>query len=254
MLLPAKSLDVYQRILQVLVGEVSATPDSIGIDFEQAMLSAIRAKLPNEVVVEGCNFHWKSAIFKNVGTKGCLSLFHENEQFQIGLDLIYQLCMVPAADVVLAWETVILGFFEEHFPDNETVDGFLLYIERTYDGKMNQRTNSRRQPMFPHEMFSIYDRVVQERGTTNNGLESWNARWNNSMGTNHNIWRVISGFKNEDALAKSKHQEMLAGRCVEQNPSRKDRQSARMRMLKSAMDGYNRDNIKEYMYGLREDV
>ena len=47
---------------------------------------------------------------------------------------------------------------------------------------------------------------------------------------------------------------MLAGRCVEQNPSRKDRQSARMRMLKFAMDGYNRDNIKEYMYGLREDV
>ena len=74
-LLPSKNSETYEIVLEAINAEVETVPDSIGIDFEHAMLRAIRSKLPASVKVNGCNFHWKQAIFKNVGSKGCLKLW-----------------------------------------------------------------------------------------------------------------------------------------------------------------------------------
>ena len=51
-------------------------------------------------------------------------------------------------------------------------------------------------------------------------VESWNARWNRSMGTNHNVARIIKGFMNEDSLARAKLQEIVSGRESSANSSR----------------------------------
>ena len=60
-------------------------------------------------------------------------------------------------------------------------------------------------------MLFVFNRVYNDFQTTNSAVESWNARWNNSLGTNHNIYCVINGFMNEDALARTKFQSAAAG-------------------------------------------
>ena len=49
---------------------------------------AVKSKMP-KTEVGGCNFHWKKNIFSNVGDKGCLSLFDENEFFQVLLHFMH---------------------------------------------------------------------------------------------------------------------------------------------------------------------
>ena len=162
--------------------------------------------------------------------------------------------MVPVKNVVLAWETVVEPYFEEHLPDNQECASYCSYVERTYIGKINPRTGDRRDPMFPIDMWNIHDRILSGKHTTNNSVESWNGRWNNTVGSNHNIFRVISGFKNEDGLARTKLQELVSGRSPEVNPSRKERKTARFEALKRSLSNYNQATLDEFMHGLRDDV
>ena len=253
MLLPNKETLTYLHVLRILKEKTDHSPKEVYIDFEQAVVRAIRTVFP-EANIFGCGFHWKKKLFSNVGDKNCLTLYNENEYFQIGLDLIYTLCMVPVKDVVLAWETVVEPYFEEHLPDNQECASYCSYVERTYIGKINPRTGDRRDPMFPIDMWNIHDRILSGKHTTNNSVESWNGRWNNTVGSNHNIFRVISGFKNEDGLARTKLQELVSGRSPEVNPSRKERKTARFEALKLSLSNYNQATLDEFMHGLRDDV
>ena len=80
--------------------------------------------------------------------------------------------------------------------------------------------------------------------TTTIGVESWNRRWANSLSTNLSIYLVIRGFMNEDALARSKFQEVVAGRATNPNPSSKGRRTERLDMLKLSLKSYKRSNRK----------
>ena len=113
--------------------------------------------------------------------------------------MIYALSLVPEPEIVHAWVDVVRPFFTEHFPDSEEVDDFLHYFERNFIGLVRY-DGTRRNPMFAYSMWNIHARVMNGDPTTNNAVESWNARWNRSMGTNHNVGRVIKGFMNEDSL------------------------------------------------------
>ena len=262
MLLPNKQSLTYGHALDVIKDQVGKSPKNINIDFEQAVVRAVTRKFP-QTEIFGCNFHWKKRIFDNVKAKNCLQLFNSNEQFQVGLDLVYVLCYVPPQDVVHAYETIVVPYFEEHFPApdadaaedvedwSQEVASFLSYLERTYIGKLN-RNSIRSSPYFSISMWNLYDRLMADKPCTNNSVESWNARWTSTLGTNHNVFRVITAFKNEDSLARQKFHELMSGRTAEANPNRKDRISARINQLKHAMQSYDRDNIKDYMFGLRE--
>ena len=253
MLLPNKRSVTYSHALEMLMRETNSAPISIAIDFEQAVIRASRNVFPN-VAIQGCVFYWKKNLFSHVGKKGCLRLFYEEENFQIGLDLIYTLCFVPPGDILFAWETVVEIHFDKHFKDDENVEDFLSYFVGTYIGEKNNRTGNRKDPMFPVSMWNIHGRIVQGQPATNNAVESWNARWNQSMGTNHNIWRVITGFKVEDSLARTEFMEQVTQRNIDPNPGRSSRRSGRMNTLKLSLEHYDRNNIKEFLYGLRGDV
>ena len=175
-LLPDKKASTYERTMDIVLNEVTQAPSVINIDFEQAVIKSIKSKMPPAVTILGCNFHWKKNIFSHVGFKGCLPFFYEDEQFQIGLDLIFTLCMVPPTDVVFAWESVVKPHFDEHFDESLEVDEFLDYFERTYIGKPGAR--GRKNPMFPISMWNIVERTLSDQASTNNAVESWNARWN----------------------------------------------------------------------------
>ena len=146
-------------------------------------------------------------------------------------------------------------YHEDNLADHdeyEAVLEFMSYVENAYIGKVNRR-GERRPPMFAITMWSIYNAILEENNTTNNGVESWNGRWNNTIGTNHNLWRIISRFKKEDSLARTKLQEVVAGRCTGPNPSRSGRRSLRQKGLKVSLRNYNQATCKEFMFGLRGD-
>ena len=114
LLLPDKKFHTYNHALSVLSLELGEyCPENITIDFEQAVIKAIRANF-HSTKIFGCSFHWKKILYTNMGRKGCQKLFDENEDFQVGMDLLYTLCMVPPIkeDIEAAWG-VVQAYFEE---------------------------------------------------------------------------------------------------------------------------------------------
>ena len=171
MLLPSKSADAYKHAFQAVKAATINTPVSISIDFKSAVIKSAKEVFPNLQTIQGCRFHRKKNLFFQVGQKGCLQLFNNDENFQVGLDLIYCLDKVPARDMTLAWEEVIQPFFEENFADdNQKVKDFLGYVERNYISKINSRTGKRNTAMFPPNTWSNYERFMNNKPTTNNAV------------------------------------------------------------------------------------
>ena len=77
MLLPNKETLTYLHILHILKEKTDHSPKEVYIDFEQAVVRAIRTVFP-EANIFGCGFHWKKKLFSNVGDKNCLTLYNEN--------------------------------------------------------------------------------------------------------------------------------------------------------------------------------
>ena len=90
--------------------------------------------------------------------------------------------------------------------------------------------------------------ILSDRQTTTNAVESWHSRWTNSLGTNHSIYSVIRGFMNEDSLARTKFQEIVAGRATNPNPLRQERKSNRLDKMKISLNNYHGSNMKECMF------
>ena len=92
-----------------------------------------------------------------------------------------------------------------------------------------------------------YEYKDKRRTATNNAIESWNQ----SIGTNYNIWRVINKIKTEDSLARSKLGEAVSGGDTEPNPARKNRRTERLSGLKTALQRFDADNLKKFLFALR---
>ena len=65
---------------------------------------------------------------------------------------------------------------------------------------------------------------------------------------------MINKFKTEDSLARTKLQEAVSGKDTEPNPARKDRRTARLSGLKTALQRFNVENMKEFLFALRDDA
>ena len=69
-LLLNKQASTYNRFFEIMKEHLNPglEPQVYNIDFELAAMSAIREHFPS-ATIDGCNFHWKKAIFDNVGAK-----------------------------------------------------------------------------------------------------------------------------------------------------------------------------------------
>ena len=78
---------------------------------------------------------------------------------------------MPVHDVVFAWTTVVETFCMMHIKDRREIDQLLSYVVKTYIGLINSRTGN--SPLFAIEMWNIYDRILNDKHTTNNAV--WNV-------------------------------------------------------------------------------
>ena len=63
-----------------------------------------------------------------------------------------------------------------------------------------------------------------------------------------------SGFHIEDVLARTKFHEAVTGRQSDPNPGRTEKRMDRLAGLRTALSSYTVNNLKEFMFGLREDA
>lgn len=153
-LLPNK----MQRTYEILLNSVKQSlpgwkPRKAILDFEQSAINAIKTCLP-DVIIKGCNFHFKQALAKKSKVLGFSTSEERNH-----LATCAALAFLPTEDVEDGWLAIM-----ETCPVNEKITNFNNYFVDTW---LNN----------PSLHYSIWN-CQGERHRTTNLVEAWHKSLN----------------------------------------------------------------------------
>ena len=133
-------------------------------------------------------------IYERVQSNGRADVYRNDDLFRTNVKMIGAIAFVPIVDVVETFERLA-----NHCRQNEQV--ILDYFETNYIGEL--RCGRRRPPLFEHDLWSVYDRVLNNRPRTTNAVEGWHNAFSQSLGQSHaNVWTFIDCLKREDAMTR----------------------------------------------------
>lgn len=103
-LLQNKSQEVYEELFSVLSGECSEreielNPKQIYVDFELAVMNAIREIFGDEVKIGGCFYHLCQSTHRKIQNLGLISQYKHDEEFNLFCSQIDCLAFLPEPDV-----------------------------------------------------------------------------------------------------------------------------------------------------------
>ena len=107
--LPNKNLETYRIMFGYLKEAVSGNiPQKIFLDLETAAIKAINSEFGSVCSVSVCNFHFKQALLRQVGFKGCKKLLNDDPTFKTAFDMLKALAYVPVLHVIQVHESVVV--------------------------------------------------------------------------------------------------------------------------------------------------
>lgn len=182
-LMTGKSQVLYEYAFDLVINMCGGLvrPQYISVDFEQALVNALRKKFPHAILI-GCYFHFKQALRKQMQKLGFPRDVIKEAMIPGKLDLFR---LVNPNDLHLVQDFL----FEELNclgPNEKEWEAFWIYMEKTW---------------YPnHALFSVYKKVedgyvlAQE---TNNVCESYNHRIQKTLGQHPDFMTFLSLLKEE---------------------------------------------------------
>ena len=216
----------------------NAIPHSLMTDFESSMLSALNQIYPGIPQV-GCLFHLAKNVFRRVQDIGLQQNYLTDPLFRGNIRIIPALSSVPVHDVILAFDELCnhCGIDEQPVLD---------YFETNYIGEL--RRGRRLLPIFPHELWNMHNRVLNELPRTNNNLEGWHTRFSTMFRQTHpSIWEFIDTLKLDASHNRMLIAQMLAGAAPP--PQKRVYRDVNARIA-TLVQGYNNGNIIPFLRGI----
>jgi hypothetical protein len=211
-LLPNKREDTYRRFLQMIKSAAlrfgtDFSPEIIQIDYEIAMMNAIRGELPY-TRIRGCYFHFTQAIWRKVQDLGLTIPFRDNNAVKKTVRRVSALPLVPISNIDAVWESI-----QENAPLNiNGVESFIDYVVNTWID----------------EIYGLFNRTIwthfdNNGARTNNHLEGFHYKINKCMGKIHpNIFEMITVLQKVQNQNEIELQYLLTGGKLK-NPRKKYR-------------------------------
>ena len=242
-LLPNKQQTTYENLFrQVKALNPELSPTSIMIDFENAIKNALHTVFP-DITIQGCFYHLSQAIYRKVQNEGLQVQYQNDVDLNMCIRSMAALAFVPVNDIVESFET-----FSDNIP--EVAQPVVDYFEDTYIGRQQRR--GRRNPRFPHTMWSIHERVVNNLPRTNNNVEGWHRHMQANISAYHpNFWHFLIILRREQALNEVAITQMLAG---EPAPKQRPKYRAISQRLQTIVADYDNRPILEFLRGIAHNI
>ncbi|CAF4693073.1 unnamed protein product, partial [Rotaria socialis] len=148
---------------------------------------------------------------------------------------------VPVLDAIKAFNLIADDFEDE-------VDDFLGYFEKIWIGKPEKRGTSRKKPLFPIEIWNVYDRAVANLPRSNNSIEGWHNAFEKRVAIVHpTITKLTEKIRRE----QSKFEVDIAQIRQGQEPKPKKLKYRKLdERIKRLVDDYENVDLGEYLKGL----
>ena len=190
-LLPSKPEIVYEQFFTTVCNAVrndnSNDPDGFLVDFETAAINAIRNVLL-QTDISGCFFHFSSNLWKHIQGTGLQERYMNDPQFGLQLRMIAALAFVSPQDVVNSFDELCVIIRNQYDGD---IDEGLDYFEDTYIGRFRRNT-PRGPPLFPIELWNMFNRTAEELPRTNNSTEAWHNSFQANVSSTHpTFWKFL---------------------------------------------------------------
>jgi hypothetical protein len=177
-LMTSKSGEIYKCLFEELVdfaadNDIILQPSIILTDFELASIKASHQVFPN-VENNGCFFHLCQSGWRKIQACGLATRYSDDEQFSLMLRHLFALAFLPPQEIPEAFDILKLEIPPEA---NEVVQWF---EENYVHGKIRRRLRNenvvRSAPLFPPQLWSVYNLNEMEIPRTQNNVEAWHRR------------------------------------------------------------------------------
>jgi len=182
-------------------------PLYIHVDFERAIITAIKHVLGEHINIQGCFYHLTQSTHRKVQELGLQRMYRENEEFSEFCGKMDGLAFLPIDDVkegMTYLRTIVPSDAEEllDYFDKTYVNGTYRRIQCKNTCGAAFRNNP---PLFPLQLWNVHAATINDEARTNNSTEGWNHRFSKLVGQNHpTVWTMVNKIRLEIAADETK--------------------------------------------------
>ncbi|CAF1047482.1 unnamed protein product [Didymodactylos carnosus] len=188
-LLIDKSAADYNKFFEKILDEDNFDPESILTDFETGTIKLIKEMFPN-VLHKGCLFHFGQCVWRQIQTRGLSTKYKDDEDFCWSVKNFLALAFLPLVKGL----DLVAGEFDDD------ADGFVEYFEKVWIEDRKKRGNGRTKPQFEHDLWNVYERVVNDVPHPINSIEGWRSAFATRVSITH---PAIAKLAEESVLQKA---------------------------------------------------
>lgn len=215
--LTGKSRALYEEMFRALNDHCRTKgfeldPETVKVDFEQAVFQAIEGVYGNTVTVSGCYYHLTQSTYRKVQELGLANQYSTDAAVHHFCGMIDGLAFLPVNDVpdgmallrslipTLPHLEPLLDYF-----DSTYVSGSLRSSQVRATGSQGTVLRLRRQPpTFPPSTWNVHEATMTGQARTNNVCESWNNGYRVTVGHAHpDIYVSIEAIRKDAAMSST---------------------------------------------------
>ncbi|CAF4772830.1 unnamed protein product [Rotaria socialis] len=204
-IISGKSEEIYGEIIDVVMQHISQRPISITTDYEKAVHNVIKKKLPM-ATVQGCFFHFKQCLWRQINSHGLQKLFVDDRQVRRYLKNFGCLALIP--------EQFVIEEFEKLQVDSpDSLDA----------------------------IWSCFSRLDNQLPRTNNSNEDWHRAVQHSVRLNPSIYESIKDLQMEQHATLVMAEQLQAGLVKKVKRVKYELLDEQLQQLASSFDLIPRD-------------
>ncbi|KAL3094696.1 hypothetical protein niasHT_029963 [Heterodera trifolii] len=231
-LLTSKCTAIYTRMLQLLLERwPNFAPQTISLDFELAMVGAVRTVLP-ACSVRYCFFHLVRNMKKQIRALGLTRVYNTDPIFAEKSKMITSLAFLPVHHIREG-----LNALQPQLPAQ--LHGVFNWFLDNYTGKP-WFNGAMTVPKFDPNEWSVHQRTLDGADRTNNFAEAFHRRLKHQFGCTHpTIWRFIDKIRCVQKVIDAEISRCVMGEAAPQK--KKKYREADLRILR-LVHRYNDNN------------
>ena len=261
-LLQNKTQDAYEELFQAILTKCEAMdlfpdPTLVLVDFEKAVINALKETFGPTLEVKGCFYHLTQATWRKIQELGLTQLYKGSEEFKTFCGMLDGLAFLPTDDLEEG-----LAYLREIQPDGAEplLEYFAVnYVEGTFRRIRSRRgagIRIRRKPaQYPPQLWNVHEATINNEPRTNNQCEAWNNRFRFIVGFQHpDIWTLIEAIQKEERSVRA----VTAHDAIGNPPPKRCRRESKelqRRLRTLCLDrSENRRDVRQTLRGIAHNI